>query len=79
MIKNLDESPNLIEPEVVQTNVAVPEDYNYKPEDMLYKNQDTFQWYILIPCAAAVSILWVVIIRVVKRYKNRKEMSCNEK
>lgn len=79
VIKNLDEDPNLIETEVVRTNVEVPADYSYEHEKVVYRDQSNFQWYILIPCTAAASILWIAITLVVKRYKNRKETSRDEK
>lgn len=90
VLKNLDENPKLIETEYKSGKVIVPEDYSYEPMEMVYrtgldmageeesKEKAVNNWYLMIPCAAAVAVLCVVIPLLVGKMQKRKERRSDE-
>ena len=76
-MKNLDKEPNLVEVEFATSKFEVPEDYVYTKGEMVFreagKEDDDFNWYLIIPCTAAVGILIVGISAIVaaKRRRNK--------
>ncbi len=83
VITNLDIDPNLIETEYRAGTVHVPEDHKYEkagktfsPEQKIENNQENgISWYWLIPCAAGVSLLCVVISLLIVKSRKRKDVA----
>ncbi len=77
-MKNLDTKPNLIEVDYKTSKFEVPADYDYQEEELIFRQieeEETFDWYLIIPCAAVLGLLIVGITAVVTTAKRRKEES----
>ena len=78
-ITNLDDTPNIIETEFKSGKWEYPEDTVYEPTQATYlevdaeKNVLQLSWYYLIPAAALVSVIAVVITMVATRKRKGKE------
>lgn len=64
-MKNLDVSPKLVEVEHKSSKFEVPDNYDYQKDEMIFRDDaepnDTFNWYLLIPCAAVLGVVIVGI------------------
>lgn len=74
-MKNLDDNPSLVEVEYKTSKFEVPEHYDYQEDEMIFREtseKDTFNWYLIIPCAAVLGILIVgLTVLIAKRGKKK--------
>lgn len=82
VVKNLDKNAALIETEYKSAKVEVPADYAYQAETMKYNPELTkdneLNWYLLIPCTAAIALLCVIVPAIVAKTQKGKEKRKNE-
>ncbi len=82
VVTNLDKNAALIETEYKSSKVIVPDDYAYQAESMTYnpelKEDEGFNWYLIIPCAAVVAVLCVAVPAIVVKTQKGKEKRKNE-
>lgn len=74
-MKNLDTNPNLIEVDYETSKFEVPADYDYQEEELVFRQneeEETFNWYLIIPCVAVLGLLIVGITVVVTTAKKKK-------
>ena len=74
-MKNLDAEPNLVEVDYKTSKFEVPADYKYQEEEMIFRDtieDSTFNWYLVIPCAAVLGLLIVGVTVAVTTTKRKK-------
>ncbi len=81
-IVNLDVDPNLVEVDYASSVIEVPEDFDYQPMEMVYKEVETdeeeertFSFYLLIPIVGVIciSVLGTTALIVSKKKTKGKE------
>lgn len=83
VITNLDQNAKIIETQYKAGTVTVPEDHKYEKAEMVFKDAEparkdpekTFNWFLLIPCAAGVSILCILGSVIVAKSRRKKEVA----
>lgn len=76
-IVNKDADPNVIEVPFESAVLDIPEDWNYEPIGLVYdknaaKEEQSFNWYILIPIAVGVGALSIIGALGIKKVKQKK-------
>ncbi len=82
---NLDDNAQVVETGYKAAKFAVPEDYEYTPAQKVYRSGEEAEgknglyWYLMIPCAAVVSVVVGLIGWGVSKKRKGREENNNEK
>ena len=82
-ITNLDQNPQIIETQYKSGEVIVPDDFDFQREEMIFKESGEtidpenkgFNYYLLIPCSAAIAVAMVVCSAIFAYRRKRKAVA----